>query len=97
MVIFQNGYDVHHIDGDRYNNKISNLELIKHSKHLSLHKSKPVAQYTMNNELIKTWNSVSEAVKNGYSTRNIVRCCKGLQENHKGFKWKYIDYDNKRE
>lgn len=31
------GYDVHHKDEDTSNNDISNLELILHSKHMSLH------------------------------------------------------------
>lgn len=31
------GYNVHHIDGNKKNNDISNLELISHSDHASLH------------------------------------------------------------
>ena len=31
-------YDVHHIDEDKTNNHYSNLELIAHGKHTSLHK-----------------------------------------------------------
>ena len=34
--IFQ-GYDVHHVDGNKMNFKKSNLRLIEHSKHLKLH------------------------------------------------------------
>lgn len=32
------GYDVHHIDGNKLNNSIYNLELVNHKKHLSEHK-----------------------------------------------------------
>lgn len=31
------GYDIHHIDGDRYNNDISNLECIESHEHKRLH------------------------------------------------------------
>lgn len=31
------GYDVHHVDGDRYNNDISNLQLLERSEHKKLH------------------------------------------------------------
>lgn len=30
------GYDVHHIDGDTYNNSLDNLELLTHSEHATL-------------------------------------------------------------
>lgn len=32
------GYDIHHIDGNKQNNSIYNLELVEHKKHLSEHK-----------------------------------------------------------
>lgn len=32
------GYDIHHIDGDKHNNNPDNLIAIPHSEHLSLHK-----------------------------------------------------------
>lgn len=36
-----NGYHVHHKDGNKDNNQISNLMLLDGSKHLSVHMSKP--------------------------------------------------------
>jgi len=31
------GYDIHHIDGNKLNNNIDNLEMIEHGKHTRLH------------------------------------------------------------
>ena len=33
------GYVIHHIDGDKSNNNIENLQKLKYSKHLSIHNS----------------------------------------------------------
>lgn len=36
------GYDIHHIDGDKLNNHPSNLCALKHEDHTKLHKSKKI-------------------------------------------------------
>lgn len=42
-----NGYDIHHIDGNRQNNSIYNLELIERHKHMSGHnKGKIISEDT---------------------------------------------------
>ena len=33
------GYDVHHIDGNHYNNDLDNLQVVSRSEHMHLHKS----------------------------------------------------------
>ncbi|MFA6038443.1 MAG: HNH endonuclease signature motif containing protein [Legionellales bacterium] len=35
--IIPKGYDIHHIDGNKRNNNISNLQCIKHNEHFKLH------------------------------------------------------------
>lgn len=129
------GYDIHHIDGDKKNNKISNLDLIKHSEHIGSHNTenkgkfkrtdstkdkiskklvgnknslgvkrteeekkrvakqfaKVVGQYSKEGELVKIWESASEAGRNGFDMSSICSCCRGKYEQHKGFKWKYLD------
>lgn len=128
------GYDIHHIDGNKQNNSIYNLELIEHGEHIAQHNTenkgkfkrnentknkirnklignknslgrklndelkksigkrfaKQVAQYTLEGELIKIWESASEAGRNGFCMSSICACCRNEQEQHKGFKWKYI-------
>lgn len=71
-----NGYDVHHIDENKQNNSIYNLELVEHGKHKTLHQtgkesklknklntksSKPLFQIDKEtNEVINEYPSVSE-------------------------------------
>lgn len=123
------GYEIHHIDGDRQNNSIYNLELIESFKHKSEHKkgvtfseehkrklseirkgtinpkdgdSKlsyyqthkiKIAQYTLTDELIKTYDSFREIERNGFDRRHVKKICenKYRHKTHKGYKWKYKD------
>ena len=101
------GYDVHHIDHNKQNNSIYNLELVEQHKHRSEHNKgkivseetkckislslqKQVAQYTLDGELNKVWNSAMEAERNGYHQGHISECCQGKRKTHKGFIWKYV-------
>lgn len=52
------GYDVHHIDGNRQNNSIHNLMLIEHSEHMRIH--------NLNNK-----NCVGRIVKE--NTKELIR------------------------
>ena len=36
------GYEIHHVDGDKFNNHISNLIAVSHEDHMKLHRSKNV-------------------------------------------------------
>lgn len=54
-------------------------------------KSKQVAQYTLDGELVKVWISINETQRNGYDCSSVVKCCKGKKKSHKGFIWKYYN------
>ena len=53
--------------------------------------SKKICQYTMDNKLVKIWNSLQEAGRNGFSPSAISKCCNNLPKfnSHKGFIWKF--------
>lgn len=54
-------------------------------------KSKQVAQYTLDGELVKIWCSANECGRNGFNCGHVCACCRGEQKTYKGFKWKYIN------
>lgn len=96
---------INHIDGDKSNNCISNLEwatnsenqkhahvngLIKSSKGSEHYLSRSVVQFSKENEFIAEYDSMSEAAKiNIISHSNISACCSGKQKSAGSYKWKY--------
>ena len=50
------------------------------------HHRKNVLQYTLNGEFVKEWCSISECIRNGYSSA-VGRCCLGKRKSANGFIW----------
>lgn len=55
-------------------------------------KKKPVAQLDLEGNIVKIWESATEAAKQGgFDKAHIGHCCLGRKYNtHKGYKWKFI-------
>ena len=51
--------------------------------------SKPVLQLSLTGELIREYPSIRECGRNGFERSGVIRCCKGKQKTHKGFRWMY--------
>lgn len=100
---YENKLQVNHIDGNKQNNKIENLEWCtnqenqKHSWKYNLHKrrigkenklSKSVNQYDLQGNFIKLWDSVEEARKVLHIS-NISSVCNGKRNKAGGFIWRY--------
>lgn len=99
------GYNVHHINHIRTDNRLENLELIESSKHsrnhLNEHKeefikasikthSKPILQYTIEGEFVAEYPSIAEAARqNGFSNGYISDCLLGNYKTAYNFVWKY--------
>lgn len=74
-----NGIDEHKRRATAAKNNIANIT-----------RRKPVFQYTLQNELIKEYSSVYEAMEEtGIDKSNIRKCCQGNQKTAGGYLWKY--------
>lgn len=96
--------ECNHKDENPQNNNVNNLEWCDHKyninygtrtervscKNINNPKySKKVYQYTLDNQLVKVWESMHECERNGFDRQNIRHCCKGEHKYHKGFRWSY--------
>lgn len=63
-------YDVHHIDGDKDNNDISNLQLINKIKHATMHAEKQV-----NKKIVKVCEYCGEKYKSSINVAHKQRFC----------------------
>lgn len=91
---------VNHIDEDKTNNDVSNLEWcsasenIRHSAH---QQSCEIKQLTKDGEFVKVWGSSKQIErKTGYNQSNIINCCKGKIRSAYGYRWEYVDPSQQR-
>ena len=91
--------EINHKDENPKNNCVSNLEWCDRIYNINYgtqieraHKKERVKvnQYDLNNNFIKTWDSITEAGL-FYKTSHISACCRNKRNNAKGFIWKYAD------
>lgn len=98
---------VNHIDGNKLNNCVTNLEwctqehniqhaykngLIKHQKGVHFCNDKKVNQYDLNGNFIKQWNYISDASSQlNVSSSSIYRGCNNKIKKPKLFIWRYAN------
>lgn len=97
------GYIVHHINEDKSDNRLENLELMSMSAHSRMHKtgipcsektriklSKKVIQITLDGKPEKLWGSLKEIERKlGFAHTHISDCCRGKYKTAYGYIWRY--------
>lgn len=100
----ENLLEINHIDEDKTNNRVDNLEWCDRKYNVNYGKrtekcSKRVQQFTIDGHLVAEWKSIHDAARNnGFNFSHISECCNGgfwcngkwiNNYVYKGYKWKF--------
>ena len=95
--------EVNHINEDKIDNRLENLELVTctqnnnhgtHKQRVSKSNSRKVYQYNMDGTFVKEWDSIKSCNEYGFNSGAIGACCRNFycrheRNDYKGYIWSY--------
>lgn len=85
-----NSPEVNHIDQNKQNNCISNLEWCSSKYNNRYSNAKKVGCFK-DGKLIKKYDAIADVEKEGFYQSNVIRCCQGKRKSAGGYHWQYLD------
>ena len=92
-------WDINHLDENKENNHLENLEACSHEKNINWGTRNAKAAVALSKaveaidkvtgRVVFTFPSTNEAGRQGFHQGNIAACCRGKRKSHGGFIWRY--------
>lgn len=81
--------EINHIDENKTNNSVENLEWVSKQYNIEYSKNMPILQYSKSGEFIREWKNGVEAESFGFNRGHISSCCLGKRKSSGGFIWRF--------